>query len=85
MATGSRNKTVKLWDIRTGECYRTLTGHTEVVFCVALSADGATLASGTMDRTIKVWAIWILVKGVAGSDDHIDISNVTIVEAGVYS
>jgi hypothetical protein len=34
---------------------RTLTGHTAAVFSVALSADGQTLVSGSLDKTIKVW------------------------------
>ena len=41
--------------------------------------------AGSIDLTTCDRAIWILVKGVAGADDHIDISNVTIVDAGVYS
>jgi len=34
---------------------RTLRGHTAAVFSVALSADGQTLVSGSLDKTIKVW------------------------------
>jgi WD40 repeat protein len=34
---------------------RTLTGHTSIVWSVALSADGQTLVSGSGDSTIKVW------------------------------
>jgi len=33
----------------------TLTGHTDAVISVALTADGATLVSGSADHTIKVW------------------------------
>ncbi len=35
----------------------TLTGHTSYVSSVALSADGQTLASGSHDKTIKVWGV----------------------------
>jgi len=34
---------------------RTLTGHTDGVLSVAISADGETLVSGSIDQTIKVW------------------------------
>jgi WD40 repeat protein len=34
---------------------RTFTGHTDGVHSVALSADGQILASGSWDKTIKVW------------------------------
>jgi WD40 repeat protein len=33
----------------------TLTDHTDSVTSVALSADGQTLVSGSVDKTIKVW------------------------------
>ena len=36
-------------------CIRTLTGHEGSVNSVALSADGQTLASGSKDKSIKVW------------------------------
>ena len=37
------------------ELVRTLLGHTDMVWSVALSQDGQTLASGSQDDTIKVW------------------------------
>ncbi len=55
LASGSNDRTIKVWNLSTGKEVRTLTGHTNGVTSVALSADGQTLASGSNDRTIRVW------------------------------
>jgi WD40 repeat protein len=57
IASGSDDQTVKLWDITTGKCLKTLQGHTSWVNSVAISPDGTTLVSGSADRTIKLWDI----------------------------
>ena len=57
LASGSADKTIKLWDIATGQELHTLTGHTNWVNSVAYSPDGSTLASGSIDPTIKFWDI----------------------------
>lgn len=55
LASGSWDKTIKLWHLASGQELLTLTGHTRAVNSVAISPDGQTLASGSEDRTIMIW------------------------------
>jgi len=61
LASGSSDKTIKLWDVATGSEVRTLKGHTHYVLSVAFSPDGRLLASGSWDDTIKLWDVSDLV------------------------
>ncbi|BCU11864.1 serine/threonine-protein kinase [Microcystis aeruginosa] len=57
LASGSLDKTIKIWEVATGKGLRTLTGHSGVVLSVAYSPDGRYLASGSQDKTIKIWEV----------------------------
>lgn len=57
LASGSADKTIKLWDTATGRELRTLKGHSDWVIFVAFSPDGGTLASGSVDETVKLWDV----------------------------
>jgi len=54
VASGSEDKTVKLWDVVTGEEILTLTGHDGPVTYLAFNSDGTRIIA-TCDAVAKVW------------------------------
>ena len=55
LATGSADKTIRLWDAATGKELKPLKGHEDYVASVAYSPDGKLLASGGYDHTVRLW------------------------------
>ncbi len=57
LASGSEDRTVKLWDASTGLCLKNLQGHTNWILSVAFSPNGNILATGSEDQTVKLWDV----------------------------
>ena len=53
--SASWDKTLRLWELSTGQTTRRFVGHTNDVLSVSFSADNRQIVSGSRDRSIKLW------------------------------
>lgn len=58
LAAGYYDGTIRIFDLRTGNCEVTFSGHKTLVACLAYDAEGFQLASGGLDTEIVVWDVW---------------------------
>ena len=75
VVSGSSDKTVRVWNLKTGACEKTLEGHSSSVNAVAISPDGTTVVSGSESGVV----IHNLHNGVQTvySKEEFSIKNVT--------
>jgi hypothetical protein len=57
MISTSNDKTLKLWNIESGKCIMTYTGHQDSVNLVTLSSDNRQMVSASSDKTLKLWDV----------------------------
>jgi F-box and WD-40 domain protein 1/11 len=53
IVTGSRDRTLKIWDLGSYQCVRTMEGHEGSVLC--LQYNDEVIVSGSSDMTVMVW------------------------------
>ncbi|HEY1336577.1 MAG TPA: ankyrin repeat domain-containing protein [Bryobacteraceae bacterium] len=56
-ATGVVGRSVRVWNVETGECLAQLVGHTERIWGLAWSRDGQQILSGAWDNTARLWDV----------------------------
>jgi WD40 repeat protein len=54
LASGSDDRTIRLWNIQTGALLQVLSGHRDAIHSVAYSPNGTLLASGSTDNSIRI-------------------------------
>jgi hypothetical protein len=64
LATAWEDKLIRILDVRTGLLRGELIGHEQDVLDIGIGRDGCTLASGSVDRTVRVWDIRTLQNNV---------------------
>ncbi|KAJ2733178.1 hypothetical protein IW152_003250 [Coemansia sp. BCRC 34962] len=57
VVSGSPEKLIRVWDTRAGRQLTTLSGHTDHIRAVLLSADSELVLSGSSDSTVKLWSM----------------------------
>jgi WD40 repeat protein len=57
VATGSRDKSAKLWELSTGREVRSFLGHTASVISLEFSRDGKYLLTGSGDNSARIWEV----------------------------
>jgi WD40 repeat protein len=55
VVSSSVDKSVRIWDLHTGELLNTLLGHTNKVTCLSVSSNGCLIVSGSADKSVRVW------------------------------
>lgn len=56
LCTGSDDKSLKIWDFGSGNCLKTLTSHSNYVFCCNFNPQSNLIASGSVIRPL-----WVII------------------------
>ena len=67
VVSGSRDATLRMWDVETGECLHVLVGHVAAVRCVQY--DGRLVVSGAYDYMVKVCSMFV---ATSSTNKHTD-------------
>ncbi|KAG0286518.1 hypothetical protein BGZ96_009380 [Linnemannia gamsii] len=57
IASSSYDRTVKLWDTRSGALISSFISHTGLVNCVRFAPNGSYIASASKDNTLRLWEV----------------------------
>jgi WD40 repeat protein len=63
---------VKLWNVENGNLIHTFVGHNEGIYDVCFSSDGQTIATASLDKSVKLWSVdGNLLKTLTGHDNAV--------------
>ncbi|EJD36509.1 WD40 repeat-like protein [Auricularia subglabra TFB-10046 SS5] len=73
VVSGSSDRTVRVWNARTGECVHILSGHGATIRCMKALQNRPIVVSGSRDSTLKVWDIerGVLLRTMVGHTDSV--------------
>ena len=57
LASGGLDDDIRLWDIKSHQCYQKFSGHSGWTLALTFSPDGAWLATGGSDHRIYLWNV----------------------------
>lgn len=55
IVSGSKDTTLKVWDVKKKSLMFDLPGHSDEIFAVDWSPDGEKVASGSKDKILRIW------------------------------
>jgi len=84
LLSGSRDKTIKLWDLVTGYEIRSYLGHKSTINDITITPDGQHFVSSSADYTAKLWEIDTgeLIRSFEGHTNY--LTSVAVSSNGEY-
>lgn len=84
LATASTDRTVRVWEVGTGNALRVLRGHSDDVNAVAWMLDGTRVISGGRDGDVRMWDAAIQPSLVTLGEHADDVSDVAYSPDGAW-
>jgi WD40 repeat protein len=84
LASGSRDRTVRIWDAKVGKCLHVLAEHRGAINCLAVSPDGKHLVSGGKDGLPLLWRLTAQPLAIALDGHDAAITKVAISPDGQW-
>ena len=57
LVSASDDKTLKIWELSSGKCLKTLKGHSNYAFCCNFNPQSNLVVSGSFDESVRIWDV----------------------------